>query len=49
MKTEIKITDRLFALHIIKKLERYDIKFKETETSIIADVSPAIAWNIGLI
>jgi hypothetical protein len=49
MKTSIKITSRLITLFIIKKLERLNVSFIETETSIVADIDPSRAWSMNII
>jgi hypothetical protein len=49
MKTEIKIASRLIALFIINKLERMNISFVETATTIIADIEPSNAWECSII
>ena len=49
MNTPIETKSRLIALFIILKLEKLNIGFTETDDSIIADIDPAKAWEMGII
>ena len=49
MSTQIKCISRLDILNKMRTLEKYGIDYVENESGLKADITPEMAWNIGLI